>query len=131
MAWPVVMFIGDDIMAHFGISPPPYGGNEITATPNCVKPNHKDGFHAHIQSVDPQIPIHVIHENPHDDIKTLAKGVRETVKILDVLKDENVIGSRIQPSSDDLSTDYNLEKWIRSHVGMLNIFHWFQLLTII
>lgn len=41
MAWPLVLFMKDAdtlnerVMAHFGISPPPYGGKEVTATPNC------------------------------------------------------------------------------------------------
>lgn len=52
MAWPVVMFFGDDIMAHFGISPPPYGGSdEVTATPNCMCPSYESGFRAQISSI--------------------------------------------------------------------------------
>ncbi|MBS0285973.1 MAG: hypothetical protein JSR17_01665 [Proteobacteria bacterium] len=41
---------------------------------------------------------------------------------LDVLKEENVIGNRVQPSSEDLLSDTSLEKWIRSHVG--TAYHW-------
>jgi choline dehydrogenase-like flavoprotein len=119
MAWPIVMFIDDGVMAHFGISPPPYGGNEVTATPNCMRPDPTAGFRAVIQSTDPLVPIQVIHADPIRDMKTLIRGVKKTVSVMDVLQANNIVGKRISPAALD---DKSIEQYIRSNAN--TAFHW-------
>jgi len=119
MAWPIVMFIDDGVMAHFGISPPPYGGNEVTATPNCMRPDASAGFRATIQSTDPSVPIQLVHADPVRDITTLIRGVKKMVSVMDVLQANSVVGKRIAPALID---DKSIEQHIRSNAN--TAYHW-------
>jgi choline dehydrogenase len=123
MAWPVAMFLdGCNVMAHFGISPPPYGGNEVMATPNCTRPCAADGFRALINSRDPLKPIAIEHADPKADMAVLVRGVRRTVSMFELLRSQGVVGERIEPSDAALADDVALEDWIRAHTG--TAYHW-------
>jgi choline dehydrogenase-like flavoprotein len=122
MAWPIVMFLGDGVMAHFGIAPPPYGGNEVTCTPNCMRPDSTAGFRAEIQSTDANMPIRLTHDNPREDIAVLCRGVRKTVSIFDALQSEQLVGARVQPTDADLADDVALDRWVRGNAG--TAYHW-------
>lgn len=121
MGWPIVMFMDKDVMAHVGISPPPYGGNEVTITPNCVNPDPEAGFRVEIQSLKNH-DIQLVHLDSPKDFKTLLKGVYRTIDIFEVLKEHSIVGKRVQPDDESLKTDESLDKWIRDNVG--TAYHW-------
>jgi choline dehydrogenase len=125
MAWPLVIFFGnDEVMAHFGISPPPYGGKEITITPNCMRPNPDAGFRVCITSKDPTVPAKLVHASADEyeqDFQTLARGIKTTVKTFDPLQG-NLFGPRIAPSDDVLKDDKKLMEYVKNHLG--TAYHW-------
>ena len=133
MAWPLAMFfdISDEkekgkkrnIMVHFGISPPPYGGNEVTGTPNCRNPDPSYGYRCYIPSVNPREPIRIVHAECKDDFKTLAKGTHKMIEVFEVMKNKGLVGNRVQPPlSLDIHNEKELDGWIRNHLG--TAYHW-------
>lgn len=123
MAWPIVMFLDDDIMVHFGISAPPYNSqNQITATPNCTTPDPAAGFHARIETTDPRVPITLRHADAPKDIAVLDKGLRKMISIFDVLQTHGLVGKRIAPSDAELQTGENLRDYICNNAG--TAYHW-------
>ena len=131
MAWPLAIFskLKDNdgferkIMCHFGISPPPYGGNEVTATPNCTNPDPKDGFRCYINSLDPKDPIILKHSRSDTDFKTLALGTKEMVKVFDKMQNLGLVGERVEPPKDlNLNNDEELDEWIGNNLG--TAYHW-------
>lgn len=122
MAWPVVLHPTEDTLAHFGISPPPYGGNEVMGTPNCMHPDPNAGFHAHIQTTNPKTPIHLLHSNPHHDIAVLKKGVVGMINAFETMKAKGLVGNRVQPTDADLLNDGTLDLFVRNHIG--TAYHW-------
>lgn len=129
MAWPLVMFLDGDgdttpptVMAHFGISPPPYGGNEVTGTPNCMHPDVKSGFRARITTTDATIPISIVHDDPVEDMKVLVGGVRKMIDVFEVLRRGGIVGDRVSPTDDEMRTTHTLDHWIRQHAG--TAYHW-------
>jgi choline dehydrogenase len=121
MAWPLIFFLPGGCLAHFGISPPPYGDGEVTITPNCMTPKG-EGFRAEIRSTDPLEPIPVIFADNEEEFQQLACGVRSAVNVMDDLQRAGLVGKRIQPTDQQLKTDVALKQWIRAHAG--TAFHW-------
>ena len=126
MAWPLALFFENgttNIMAHFGISPPPYGGNEVTGTPNCSNPDPKDGFYAQIVSKNPLDPVRVVHKDSPHDFAVLASGVRKMVAAFEVLREHGIVGDRVSPPKLlDINSDEHLDLWCRTHLG--TAYHW-------
>ena len=94
MGWPVALFptIASNtknntfFMAHFGISPPPYGGGDVTITPNCANPDHTEGFRLYIRSQNPYDSTLIIHEKCLKDFDVLYAALLKTISIFDVLQ---------------------------------------------
>jgi len=137
MNWPLVLFKdfeGDDedkksfYMCHFGISPPPYLSPDVIATVNVTQPNELEGFRLFIKSKDPLDHAQLIHSAHNDDFKIMAKGILNTVRLFEVLKEHSVVGNRVQPPSTiDLNVPLqqateNLDEWMRSNTG--TVYHW-------
>ena len=139
MAWPLALFfnlddkVGDEskikskikskIMAHFGISPPPYGGFEVTATPNCTNPDPTKGFRVFITSTNPRDSIKLVHENTTLDFETLVLGTRKMIDIFEVMKRNGLVGDRVEPPLTlDVSDDEELLEWVKNNLG--TAYHW-------
>ena len=50
------------------------------------------------------------------DVKRLRESVRITVKLLEDEAFGPIVAERLQPTDDDLSTDENLDRWMRKTV---------------
>jgi hypothetical protein len=128
MAWPLAMFFDDNhgksIMAHFGISPPPYEDcREVTGTPNCSSPDTSKGFFAHISSTNPSYPMKVTHIESEKDISQISRGVKKMVEVFDFLKNCGIVGERIQPPKEiDINNDKQINAWIKNNLG--TAYHW-------
>ena len=128
MAWPLAIFFDDkdgkSIMAHFGISPPPYEhGKEVTGTPNCSSPDHSKGFFAQISSPNPKDPLKIRHVYCEEDFAQISRGVKKMINTFEVLKKEGIVGNRVHPSSKiNIDDDKQLNKWISQNLG--TAYHW-------
>lgn len=127
MGWPIALFGSEEgesiFMAHFGISPPPYGGGDVTATPNCVSPNNVNGFKVFIKSKDAYDPASLIHSPCTDDFDALYSGLRKTIRFFDELKIREVVGERVEPSPGlDLDNREAVKEWMSTHVA--TVYHW-------
>lgn len=128
MAWPLAIFLKDEngksVMAHFGISPPPYeNGMEVTGTPNCSSPDASKGFFARIRSINAKEPMFIEHIYSEKDIEQISRGVRKMVNIFELMKKEDIVGDRKQPSKEiDINNDEQLNDWIKNNLG--TAYHW-------
>jgi choline dehydrogenase-like flavoprotein len=128
MGWPVALFpmLDQDstfFMAHLGISPPPYGGGDVTATPNCPNPDSKEGIRVFIRSLNPNEPTTIVHEECTKDFDFLHKALRKTITIFDVLQQSGVVGPRVEPPlSLDLNDKRAVKKWMSTHIA--TVYHW-------
>lgn len=130
MGWPIALFPTTNdsdpdsvFMAHFGISPPPYGGGDVTATPNCPKPDSKEGFRVFIRSTNPNDTTSIVHEECANDFDVLHDALLKTIGIFDVLEQSNIVGNRVDPPLDlDLDDRKAVKQWMSHHVA--TVYHW-------
>lgn len=63
----------------------------------------------------------MVHEWCKEDESVLLRGVKETIKIMDHLKDQKLVGERMAPSYD-ITTDEQFVRYIKSNAG--TAYHW-------
>ena len=128
MAWPLALFFDDhdgkSIMAHFGISPPPYEHcQEVTGTPNCSSPDNSKGFFVQISSYNPKDPLKITHVYSEHDFKQISRGVKKMINTFEALKKEGIVGNRVRPSTNvNINDEKQLTEWISNNLG--TAYHW-------
>lgn len=125
MGWPIILFAKNEddrvFMAHFGISPPPYGGGNVTATPNCTTPDPKEGFRVYLKSTDPSVPASLVHEPCESDLEQIEKGVQRTISLFETLRTHGIVGDRMEPPPE-INGREAMREWMKTNIG--TVYHW-------
>lgn len=113
------------MQAHAGAGyAEPYADDfTFVMTPNCVQPDPAKGFRAYLTSTKPFDTMHVVHDEQLLDMQALARGVRKSIKLCEVLKESGLCGNRVSPPLEiDINSMSQLTAWCRENHW--TVFHW-------